>query len=305
MKAGTAASVIAFGYLHRYRKHLKGSLALTVVSDEETGGRWGSRFLLDDGGSESPWRGDCMINAEPGGLESIRFGEKGTLRITFKVTTLGVHGAYTHLSEGANNIAIRFVTALRSVEEIEPVSLPPEMRKHLQQPDVRATVDQIMGKGASDNILRPTLNIGTFHGGLKVNMIPDRCAVEADIRLPIGLTKEVVLEHIRQILTEFPEIEMQVQEAASNPSSYCAHDHPLVEAIADNAELVTGQKPLPIASLGATDCKFWRYLGIPAYVYGISPVGMASKDERVLIDEFLAVVKTHALAVWDYLGGAP
>jgi len=30
---------------------------------------------------------------------------------------------------------------------------------------------------------------------------------------------------------------------------------------------------------------------------------MAAPDESVLIDEFIAVVKTHALSAWDYLGG--
>jgi succinyl-diaminopimelate desuccinylase len=37
MKAGTAASIIAFAYLHRFREHLSGQCALEVVSDEETG----------------------------------------------------------------------------------------------------------------------------------------------------------------------------------------------------------------------------------------------------------------------------
>ena len=70
MKAGTAASVIAFSYLHAYRAALAGSLGLTAVSDEETGGRWGSRWLLEN---DTRWHGDCMINAEPGGLQTVRF----------------------------------------------------------------------------------------------------------------------------------------------------------------------------------------------------------------------------------------
>jgi succinyl-diaminopimelate desuccinylase len=94
-----------------------------------------------------------------------------------------------------------------------------------------------------------------------------------------------------------------VQEAASNPASYCTIDHPLLEAIANNAEQVIGRKPLGIPSLGATDCKFWRYVGAPAYSFGLSPETMAARDERVVIDEFLSVVKTHALAVWDYMSG--
>jgi succinyl-diaminopimelate desuccinylase len=168
---------------------------------------------------------------------------------------------------------------------------------------VRAVMDEVMGEGAAGIALKPTVNIGVLRGGVKVNMIPDLCTMEADIRLPMGLNASVVLKHIDSILESFPEVEMQVQEAASNPASYCAIDHPLLEAIASNAETVIGRKPLAIPSLGATDCKFWRYLGVPAYSFGVSPETMAAKDERVLIDEFLSVIKTHAAAVWDYLGG--
>jgi succinyl-diaminopimelate desuccinylase len=46
MKAGTAASIIAYTLLHAQKHLLRGSLALTAVSDEETGGKWGSRYLL-------------------------------------------------------------------------------------------------------------------------------------------------------------------------------------------------------------------------------------------------------------------
>jgi succinyl-diaminopimelate desuccinylase len=302
MEAGTAASCIAYSYLHERRKYLKGSLALTAVSDE-TGGEWGSRWLLDQDGEESPWKGDCMINAELSGLQSIRFNEKGTLRLTFTIRTPGAHGAYLHLSEGANRVAARLIAALTSVEDIVPPHVPGSIKEYLQKPKVRAVMDEIMGSSAADIALKPTLNIGMLHGGLKVNMIPDLCVVEADIWLPIGLTADLVLGHIRQILESFPEAELAVQEAASNPASYCTIDHPLLKAIADNAEQVIGRKPLGIPSLGATDCKFWRYVGVPAYSFGVSPETMAARDERVVIDEFLSVVKTHALAVWDYMGG--
>ena len=300
MKAGTAASVIAYSYLHKHREHLSGSVTLAVVSDEETGGRWGSRYLLEH---RPECRGDVMINAEPGGLQSIRFGEKGTLRLTFTVQTVGAHGAYVHLSDGANHIVARLIHQLKSVEDIK-LNIDPRLREHMQRPDVRAALDEVMGAGAADIVMKPTINIGTVHGGLKVNMIPDKCVMEADIRLPIGLDHETVLRHIREkVLPGFPEVTMSVQEAASNPPNHCPASHRMIDAIAANAEKVTGRKPLAIPSLGATDTKFWRYRGIPAYVFGVSPETMAATNERVSVEEFLAVVNTHAAAVWEYLGG--
>lgn len=292
MKAGTAASVIAYTYLHRYREHLKGTIVLCAVSDEETGGKWGTKFLLED----ERWRGDCMINAEPGGVGTIRFAEKGTLRLTFEVRTEGAHGAHLHRSESATRIAAKLIGELAAVEDIKP-ALDPELKEYMKRPEVREAIDAAMGKGAADITLKPTLNIGTIHGGLKVNMIPDLCVFEADIRMPIGLKRDEVLAVIHGILEQYPEATVKVQEAASNPAAGCAHDHPMVDILARNAAVVMKgkKKPVAIPSLGATDCKFYRYKDIPAYVFGVSPETMAARDESVDVQEFLDVVRTHAL----------
>lgn len=311
MKAGTAASVIAFAYLHRHREHLRGSVALCAVSDEETGGKFGTRWLLDHDengdelvdGERSKWAADVTINAEPGGLNTIRFAEKGTLRLTFTVDTgPGAHGAFTHLNKSATRIAAQLISALAVVETIVP-ELDPELKKYLAREDVRETINKCMGQGAADIATKCTLNIGTLHGGLKVNMIPGHCVFEADIRMPLGLKADQVMTVIHQVLADYPEAKVDIQTAASNPAAACAHDHPMVDILARQAQRVTGSKPLAIPSMGATDCKFYRYHGIPAYVFGVPPDTMGSKDESVLIEDFLAVVKTHVLAGWEYLGG--
>ena len=46
MKCGTTALLFVFAYLHRLRAELPGRVTLTVVSDEETGGKWGADWLV-------------------------------------------------------------------------------------------------------------------------------------------------------------------------------------------------------------------------------------------------------------------
>ncbi|CZR68465.1 related to diaminopropionate ammonia-lyase [Phialocephala subalpina] len=299
MKAGTTASVIAYTYIHKYREHLTGSVALCAVSDEETGGKWGTKYLLED----PRWKGDCVIDGEPGGLGTIRFAEKGTLRLTFTVKTEGAHGSYLHRTKSATRIAAALINELSVIEKIVP-NLDPALKEYMKRSDVRDAIDVAMGAGAADIVLVPTLNIGTIHGGLKVNMIPGDCVFEADIRMPVGLKAGQVMDVIHKLLKKFPEAAVDIQQAASNPANSCAHDHPMVEILARQAENFTGKKPLAIPSLGATDCKHYRYNSIPAYIYGVSPETMAARDESVSVEEFLTVVKTHALAAWEYLGGA-
>jgi succinyl-diaminopimelate desuccinylase len=298
MKAGTAASIITFVLLKKRAEEMRGSVALTAVSDEETGGKWGTRYLLEHFGKR--WKGDCMLNGEPGGLTSIRFGEKGTLRITFIVKTRGANRAYTHFSRGANILAAQLITKLLDIESIDP-QLPNDLRNHFESDEAQRVADDIMGPGAAGILMKPTVNIGVIHGGVKVNTIPEQCAFEADIRLPIGLEATIVLNRIDEILENFPEASYEIQEAASNPANYCTIDHPFARAIAQCALETTGTKPVFLTGLGGTDAKFYRYAGVPTYVYGPSPKGMGGNGEAVSINEFLTLVKTYTLAVYDYL----
>lgn len=309
MKAGLAASVIAFAYLHRYRAYLKGSVGLCAVSDEETGGKLGTRWLLDEEEHGDEWKGDVAIDGEPGGLNTVRFAEKGTLRITFRVDVgPGAHGAYTHLSRSATRIAARLVGELGdAVEGMEPV-LDPKLKAYLDRKEVREAMDACMGPGAADVAGRCSFNVGIVRGGLKVNMIPGQCVFEVDIRMPLGVTREDVLAVIDGVVDKGgygQDVVVEVQEAASNPAAASLLDHPIVDILARQAARVSPgvAKPVAIPSLGATDCKHYRYRGIPAYVFGVSPETMGARNESVSVDEFLAVVKTHALAAWEYLGG--
>ena len=57
-------------------------------------------------------------------------------------------------------------------------------------------------------------------------------------------------------------------------------------------------------TLAATDARFWRLSGVPAYIYGCSPDVMGTYDESVGLEEFLNVVRVHALSAAAYLGRA-
>ncbi len=302
MKCGTSATILAFVYLARLTNQWPGKLVLTVVSDEETGGKWGTRYLLDNYPADCV--GDCVLNTEPSGLSSIRFAEKGTLRLTFHIRTHGAHGAYPHHSANANRIAARLINALESLEEI-PVDMPEEMARRLNQASARAAMNEVMGEGAADVAQQVTMNVGVVQGGLKVNMIPGDCRVEVDIRLPFGVDRTDVLERIDEILKTFREVTLEVQEAASNPASASDPDHEMIGILKNVIGEISDYRPEAITGLGATDCKFFRYKGVPSFVYGPSPETMAKPDEHVPVEDFLHVLRTHTLAAFDYLTARP
>src|SRR5215831_15904324 len=98
MKCGTTASIFTYLYLQELREELHGRLTLSAVSDEETFGPWGARYLSEH---HPEVFGDCCLNSEPSSPWTLRFGEKGPLWLEFTVRTKGAHGAYTHASKSA------------------------------------------------------------------------------------------------------------------------------------------------------------------------------------------------------------
>lgn len=298
MKCGTTASLFTYAYLHSLREHLKGKLTLTVVSDEETGGRWGTGWLIDNLPDEV--LGDCVLNGEPSSPWTTRFGEKAMLWFKFKVSTPGAHGAYPHLSASATKIAARLIRDLEALEEIAP-NIPDNVAKAMERPEVRAAVERGLGRGANETMKRLTVNIGVVQGGVKVNMLPGQCVVEADVRLPVGIDKDHVIAEVRRILTRYPEVEMTLGKHTMFNATWSDPDGEMLKIVQDNAEASIGFRPPAIVTLGGTDCRFWRAKGVPAYVYGCSPDRMGAPDESVPIDELMHVVRTHALSAFDYL----
>lgn len=297
MKAGTTASIMTYVLLARLRERLPGRLTLTVVSDEETFGPWGARYLMEH---HPEVRGDCMLNGEPGGPESVRFGERGPLWIEFTVRTKGAHGAYVHATGSATKIAMRLAGELESLVGTE-ASLSDNVRRAVDHG--RPVMDRMMGTGAGDLVDRVTLNIGLIDGGTKVNMIPSSCTFTADFRLPVGMSKADLLPRIAEIAARYPEASWR--EIGGSEPSWCDPDHEMVGIIQRNVEAFGRPRPTPIVSLGGTDARLWRQVGVPAYVYGPFPHGMGSHDEHVEVEEFLHVVRTHVLSAHDFLTGSP
>jgi succinyl-diaminopimelate desuccinylase len=301
MKCGTTASIFTYTYLSGLADELRGRLTLTLVSDEETGGRWGSGYLVEHHGDEV--LGDCVLNGEPSSPYTIRFGEKAMFWLKLSIRTPGGHSAYPHVSKSANRIAAALIRDLESLETLVPVT-PETVARALGGPNVRAGAERGLGVGAAEFLEKVTLNVGVMRGGVKVNMLPAACEIEADVRLPVGVDRDDVRREIERIVARYPEAAWEEGASQRANATWSDPEHAMVGHLQDAVEALRGFRPPAIISLGGTDCRFWRAAGTPAYVYGCSPAGMGAPNESVAIDEFLHVVRTHALSAFDYLSRA-
>jgi succinyl-diaminopimelate desuccinylase len=123
MKAGVAAMICAIGVLTENKELWSGEMILTLAGDEENGGRLGSEWLLNniDG-----VKGDAVVNADVGGPQVVRFGEKGVFWFEIKAKGVARHGAHVH--KGINAID-RLRTALDAAELVKnlPFEAPREV----------------------------------------------------------------------------------------------------------------------------------------------------------------------------------
>jgi succinyl-diaminopimelate desuccinylase len=292
MKAGTTASIYTYIVLHELREQLKGSVTLTAVSDEETGGSLGAGWLIEN---VPETLGDCCINGEPSSPYTIRFGEKGILWLKIKVKSPGGHGAYPHLSVNPIKVASKVITELETLNDI-PVPYPENLRKVIDEG--RDAAEKALGEGGAEVMSRLSVNIGTIEGGLKVNVIPRECSFEVDLRLPPGLSKEDVMPSVEKIVSKYPGASVEVMRY--DGPLWSLPDSEMASIMRGNSRLL-GIDPVPIVSLGGSDLKFWRSKGIPSYYYGPMNHGMGTIDEYVEVEEFIHIVKVHLLSAYEYL----
>jgi len=293
MKAGIAASVMAFELLAGCREDWNGEVVLALVGDEETGGVWGTQYLL---ANIEEAVGDAMINGDAGSPLVARIGEKGNLWIKVCATGVPNHGAHVHLGKNAIETllsALEPVLALRNT----PCPLPNDIAGTIEE--ARTVSEPLSGMGESDTLRNITVNLGHIKGGLNINTIPASAEAMLDIRLPPGVTIPDVKASLADALDDLPNISWEVlSECAPN---WTEPNHELVRLIHANAAEVTGGEVAVNLRPGFSDARFYRLRGVPSVVYGVASNNMGGADEFASIDDLRAVFAVHTLTAFDYL----
>ncbi len=294
MKGGCTASVMSFWFLSQMTDMFKGELVLTLVSDEETGGKWGTEWLLEN----VPWvRGDAMLNGEPSSPSQLVFSEKGRLILEFVSEGVGAHGAYVHMGDNAIVSMMNFLNDLEGVVEME-FTLPADIEQVVEEG--REVLDEAKGSGATEVLKRITCNIGTIDGGLIVNTVPEHCRAEVDIRLPPGATAKNMLDEVDKRVARHAGISYQVTQGGGDPS-FTSPDHEICLLMVKNAERVLGRKVMRLPGIGGSDARLFRDYGVPSILYGPTWHGMAGIDEYITIEDLMVVTKAHVLTSLEYL----
>lgn len=292
MKGGIAASIVAMAALAEQREHWGGEAVLTLAGDEESMGPLGTKLLLDQ---VSHATGDATIIGDAGSPMVARFGEKGFMWIEISAEGKASHGAHVHLGINAMDrlrVALDRVSALRDL----PVAMPDHVRSAIAT--AKAISEPLCGTGEADVLSSVTVNIGIVSGGTSPNLVPSSAEAAVDIRLPVGVTAEAVLAHLRQSL-DLPGISWRVLRCFE--PSFTDPTGELVRCCAAAATEIMGTAPAVNMRVGGSDSRWFRMAGLPTIVYGPTPYNMGAPDEYAEIFELGIVSRVHALTAFDLL----
>ncbi len=296
MKVGVAAALMTLRLLAPYRTELAGELVLTLAGDEETGGAWGTQWLLQHVPEAS---GDAMLNGDAGAPTVLRFGEKG--RLWARVTAQGKasHGAHVHLGENAIE---RIVTALARFTTLHNLAAPVPADIIAAIAEAAPISEPLSGAGEAKTLTHITVNIGTISGGSAINIVPDHAEAMVDIRFPPGVSGEEITRWIAENLETLPGVTYEI--LACEEPNWTSPTHEIVSLTRRNAEALLGDRVVANMRVGFSDARFYRQRGIPSVVYGPTPFNMGAADEYVLLDDVFAVFYVHAMTAYDYLTAA-
>ncbi|MFN0305734.1 MAG: ArgE/DapE family deacylase [Burkholderiales bacterium] len=293
MKAGLAAAMMTAKLIANAPQGLAGELVLTFVSDEETGGTWGTQYLL---AHVPEARGEAMLSADAGSPSVVRFGEKGQLWVEVTARGKSNHGAHVHLGDNAIVHLLQALAALRTLESM-PVPIPEGVLAAMRE--AQPVSEAISGRGEFETLTHVTVNIGTIAGGVAVNIIPDVATARADIRFPPGLALQDVLAQIDALLVGMRAIEWKV--LSSHEPNVTDPSEEIVRLVIKHARTATGGAVVANMRPGFSDARFYRAAGIPSVVYGPAPNNMGGANEYVLLEDLRAVFAVHVKVAAEYL----
>ncbi len=312
MKCGVAMMTAALIRAKTEAVVPRGDILLAVLSDEEAGGDFGARYLVDN----HPEQFDSIRYAigEFGGYSMyiggkkfypIQISEKIACWIKATLRGPGGHGArpmrggsmaklgsfLSQLDKNRLPVHITPVTR-RMIEAISSnLSFPKSMiLSKLLVPALTGTVLKMLGDNAQyfEPLLHNTVNATIVSGGNKVNVIPGEITVELDGRLLPGFSPEDMMAELRQIIGNEVEFEILRHDTCSAESDMGLFD--TLSGILHDMDPEGISVPLMLP--GVTDARFFSRLGIQTY--GFMPMALPAgfnffqtihaADERIPVD---------------------
>jgi acetylornithine deacetylase/succinyl-diaminopimelate desuccinylase-like protein len=312
MKGGVAMMLAAFLRAKVENQALPGDVVLAVLSDEETGGDYGARYLVEK--HADLFRGIRYAIGEFGGFTfyvgnrrffTIMVAEKQVCWLKATVRGPGGHGAMpVHRGAMAKLSHLLFQLDKKHMPvHVTPIvgsmvktitksvgGITGFMLHQLLNPVLTDSILKLMGERGRvfAPLLRNTVSPTVLQGSSQLNVIPSEVSVELDGRLLPGYQFQNMEKELRRIIGNDVELEVIRYEPGSTET-----DMGLFDTLADILREADPEGiAVPLLLSGVTDGRFFSKLGIQTY--GFLPMQLPkdvnfaqtihAADERIPVD---------------------
>lgn len=311
MKGMGIMQLLAVAAAAREGLELARDVVFLAVADEEAGGYFGAKLLLEEHPDEL--EADLVINE--GGYATldlvagrpfflIAAAEKYGHWLRLKRRGVGGHGS---MPTGQGALDLMVPALARLLERKRPLVVNPTMQAFFSRlsehweilapyqkdgdPEtLRRLIEEnnLAAIPALSAVLRDTVSLNMLNAGVKINVIPDEAEAFLDCRLLPETDGNEFLSYIRDAVGD-PEMEvdvmMDMEKAPASPAD--GEFFQVIEEVALAAYPDAVVSPFMLS--GLSDSRFFRSRGIPCY--GIIParVGLADLARIHGVDERIAV----------------
>jgi acetylornithine deacetylase/succinyl-diaminopimelate desuccinylase-like protein len=330
MKGQVACEVAAACDLARSGwRPASGELLIIVTCDEEAGATIGAKWLCE----EVPEKVRCDFVVNEGAGEVLEFGgrryytvvvgEKGVFR--FRLETAGRAG-HASMPNIGDNALLRMVEVLGRLDGLQP----PLDDYEAGLATLEMLVGDVAGEGSRAALeriraidprlaaqLEPTLHVTVaptmIRASAKENVIPSRCTVHVDCRVPPGMGADHVRERVAELIGSEANGGYRLEFTDDIVGNCSTFGGPLADALRVFVESNDPEATLlPMVLPGFTDSHWFRKAFPECVAYGFFPQRAMSffdtaplihaPDERIAISDVeLASSFFRALAI-DILG---
>jgi len=283
MKGGIVAMLYAILALQKLNIELDGSIALTLVPNEETGGAGGTAWLASNGLLGSTGVGMLLPEPTSGVVWN---ANRGAISMRVKAFGKSAHVGLQHRGKNA------FERMCRVVERLQKLKQKVEQHK----------THYHIGAGQKRNSI--LLLGGQSGGGTNFNVVPQQCWFTIDRRTnpEEDLTEEKakIVKVLEQCKKDGIPVEWELLQEGGSAAS--PENHPLSKALARNVEAITGEAPRFEMCPGLLETRFYAAQGLPAFAYGPGMLSVAhGPKEYVDLRKIVNCAAIYAQTATDIL----
>ncbi len=267
MKVFVATSIALLREL--VTEQFPGSVSLAIVSDEELGGTFGAKQLVEKLGYQAKV---VLVPDDGESIQKINNATKHILQLRFKATGKESHAARPWNGINALDLLIKTYQNLR-----------------VRFPDFNTV---------PENDWVSTMNLGLLSGGTATNEVAGTAEMMIDIRFVAPLTREQVLDDINRSLTPNTTYEIVMEGYPTNLDPA----HPYFQSYAKAIAAVTGSPAEERRSGGGTDGRYFAARGMPTIVHQGTGGFCQTDEEHVVLQTLPQLVAIQKRFILENFG---